>query len=198
MPEQHYSIQDAAGKQIRVVLKRDKRLKKRWSWARQADGSLLLRVPARLPRPALNGLLTQLSGMLEQQDSLAARRTDADLQARAEQINRKYFGGQIRWQAIRWVGNMQQRLGSCTRGGTTDGHIRISSRMRNWPDWVVDYVIAHELLHRRHPNHSPAFKEELKRAYPLTERAQGFIEGIGFAQGQPLEEDEEDDYFTPG
>ncbi|MCU0487044.1 MAG: hypothetical protein MUC85_13145, partial [Anaerolineales bacterium] len=91
MPEQHYSIQDAAGKQIRVVLKRDKRLKKSWSWARQADGSLLLRVPARLPRPALNGLLTQLSGMLEQQDSLAARRTDADLQARAEQINRKYF-----------------------------------------------------------------------------------------------------------
>jgi hypothetical protein len=191
MPEQHYSIQNAAGDKIRVILKRDKRLKKSWSWASQPDGSVLLRVPARLPRPALNGLLTQLSGMLEQQESLAARRTDEDLQTRAEQINRKYFDGQLHWQAIRWVDNMQQRLGSCTRGGTTDGHIRISSRMRSWPDWVVDYVIAHELLHRRHPNHSPAFREELKQAYPLTERAQGFIEGIGFAQGQPLEEDEE-------
>ncbi len=191
MPDQHYSIQDAAGKQVSVLLKRDKRLKKSWSWARQADGSILLRVPARLPRPALNGMLTQLSGMLAQQESLAARRTDDDLQARAEQINRKYFDGQIRWQAIRWVDNMQQRLGSCTRGGVTDGHIRISSRMRSWPDWVVDYVIAHELLHRRHPNHSPTFREELKQAYPLTDRAQGFIEGIGFAQGQPLDEDEE-------
>ena len=191
MPEQHYTIQDAAGKPVSVILKRDKRLKKSWSWARQPDGSVLLRVPARLPRPVLDGLLTQIAGMLEQQESLAARRTDADLQARAEQINRKYFGGQIRWQAIRWVDNMQQRLGSCTRGGVTDGHIRISSRMRNWPDWVVDYVIAHELLHRRHPNHSPEFWDELKRAYPLTERAKGFIEGVGFAQGQPLEDDEE-------
>ena len=157
---------------------------------RQSDGSVLLRVPARLPRQALDGLLTQLPGMLEQQENLAARRTDAELQARAEQINRKYFNGQIRWEAIRWVDNMQQRLGSCTRGGATDGHIRISSRMRNWPDWVVDYVIAHELLHRRYPNHSAEFKEELKRAYPFTERAQGFIEGVGFAQGQPLEDDE--------
>lgn len=191
MPEQRYTIQDASGKRISVFLKRDKRLTKRWSWARQADGSVLLRVPARLPRPALDGLLTQLAGMLDQQENLAARRTDAELQARAEQINRKYFGGQLRWQAIRWVDNMQQRLGSCTHGGVTDGHIRISSRMRDWPDWVVDYIIAHELLHRRYPNHSPEFKAELKRAYPLSERAQGFIEGIGFAQGQPLEEDEE-------
>lgn len=191
MPEQRYTIKDAAGNPVSVLLKRDKRLKKSWNWGRQPDGSILLRVPARLPRPALNGLLTQLVGMLEQQENLAARRTDADLQARAEQINRKYFNGQLHWQAIRWVANMQQRLGSCTRGGATDGHIRISSRMHTWPDWVVDYVIAHELLHRRHPNHSMAFKEELKRAYPLTERAQGFIEGVGFAQGQPLEEDEE-------
>lgn len=191
MPEQRYTIKDAAGNPVSVQLKRDKRLKKSWHWARQPDGSILMRVPARLPRPVMNGLLTQLAGMLEQQESMAARRTDADLQARAEQVNRKYFAGQLRWQAIRWVDNMQQRLGSCTNGGATDGHIRISSRMRTWPEWVVDYIIAHELLHRRHPNHSPAFKEELKRAYPLTERAQGFIEGIGFAQGQPLEEDEE-------
>lgn len=191
MPEQHYTIQDGAGKRISVFLKRDKRLTKRWSWARQADGSVLLRVPARLPRPVLNGLLTQLAGMLDQQENLAVRRTDAELQARAEQINRKYFGSQLQWQAIRWVDNMQQRLGSCTRGGPTDGHIRISSRIRDWPEWVVDYVIAHELLHRRYPNHSAEFRAELKRAYPLAERAQGFIEGVGFAQGQPLEEDEE-------
>ena len=96
-----------------------------------------------------------------------------DLQARAEQINRKYFNGQLHWQAIRWVDNMQQRLGSCTRGGATDGHIRISSRMRNWPDWVVDYVIAHELLHRRHPNHSPAFWDDLKQRLPAHRAGQG-------------------------
>ena len=191
MAETHYTIQDKDGSPVHVNLKRDKRLKKSWSWARQPDGSVLLRVPARLPRPVLDGLLKQIAGMLEQQENLAARRTDAELHARAEQINRKHFKGQIRWQAIRWVDNMQQRLGSCTRGGVTDGHIRISSRMRSWPDWVIDYVIAHELLHRRHPNHSAEFWDELKHAYPLTERARGFIDGIGFAQGQPLEDDDE-------
>jgi hypothetical protein len=67
MPDQHYTIKDAAGKPVSVILKRDKRLKKSWSWARQPDGSVLLRVPARLPRPVLSGLLTQIAGMLEQQ-----------------------------------------------------------------------------------------------------------------------------------
>ena len=59
--------------------------------------------------------------------------------------------------------------------------------------WVVDYVIAHELLHRRHANHSAAFWDELKAAYPLAEQARGFIQGVSFASGRPLEDDREDD-----
>jgi predicted metal-dependent hydrolase len=86
---------------------------------------------------------------------------------------------------------MEFRLGSCTRGGATDGQIRISDKIKKWPDWVVDYVIAHELMHRRHPNHSDAFWSELRAAYPLTEQARGFIHGVGFAAGQLLEEDQE-------
>jgi hypothetical protein len=31
----------------------------------------------------------------------------------------------------------------------------------------------------------------LRTAYPLTEQARGFIHGVGFAAGQPLEDDEE-------
>jgi predicted metal-dependent hydrolase len=82
---------------------------------------------------------------------------------------------------------MQKRLGSCTSGGPTDGDIRISSRVRDWPDWVVDYVIAHEMAHRRHPNHSPAFWRDLSR-FPQTERARGFIQGVAFQGGEDAEE----------
>jgi hypothetical protein len=187
--EKHYTIRDARGNLIQVDLRRDKRLKKTSRWERLPDGKLLLRIPHRLPRYKVSSLLEQIANQLDKTTIIHAQRTDSDLQQRAELINQKHFKGSIQWNAIRWVSNMQSRLGSCTRGGPTDGQIRISNKIKIWPDWVVDYVIAHELLHRRHPNHSDVFWNELRAAYPLTEQARGFIHGVGFAAGQPLEDD---------
>jgi hypothetical protein len=188
MGAQKYRITDVNGKEVLVYVRQDRRLKKssRWQW--QKDGSILVRIPANFPKRQIGKLLDQMAEQLSKQNKLAERRTDADLQLRAEMINRKYFKGKIEWRAIRWVGNMAQRLGSCTTGGSTDGHIRISEKIRDWPDWVVDYVIAHELVHRLHANHSPAFWETLTQGYPLTERARGFIIGMGFAEGTAYEE----------
>jgi len=187
--DKQYTIRDARGKLIRVDLRRDKRLKKTSRWERLPDGSLLVRVPYRLPRYKVSTLLEQVASQLDKTIIVHTQRTDADLQQRAELINQKHFKGSIQWNAIRWVSNMQSRLGSCTRGGPTDGQIRISDKIKKWPDWVVDYVIAHEILHRRHPNHSDAFWTDLSAAYPLTEQARGFIHGIGFAAGHPLDDD---------
>jgi predicted metal-dependent hydrolase len=191
MAEQRYTIRDKAGNHIRVNLRRDKRLRKTSRWERLPDGSLLLRIPYRLPRYRIGPLLGQISDQLDKITAIHAQRNDEDLQKRAEFINQKYFNGTIRWNAIRWVTNMRSRLGSCTGGGSTDGEIRISDKIKLWPDWVVDYVIAHELMHRRHPNHSAAYWKELHAAYPLAERARGFIEGAGFATDHPIEEDAE-------
>ena len=186
-----YTIRDARGNLIRVDLRRDKRLKKTSRWERLPDGSLLVRVPHRLPRFKVSALLEQVASQLDRTTILRAQHTDADLQQRAELINRKHFNGGIQWNAIRWVSNMQSRLGSCTKGGPTDGQIRISDKIKNWPDWVVDYVIAHELMHRKHPNHSDSFWIDLKIAYPLTEQARGFIHGVGFSAGHPFEDDQD-------
>ena len=190
IPEKHYSIRDARGNLIREDLRRDKRLKKTSRWERLPDGTLLVRIPHRLPRHKVSNLLEQVASQLDQTSILHAQRTDADLQQRAELINLKHFNARIQWNSIRWVSNMRSRLGSCTRGGPTDGQIRISNKIKNWPDWVVDYVIAHELMHRKHPNHSDAFWNDLRAAYPRTEQARGFIHGVGLAAGQPLEDDE--------
>ena len=84
---------------------------------------------------------------------------------------------------------MKTRLGSCTNGGPTDGHIRISAEGKDWPQWVIDYLIAHELTHRLHSDHSPEFWDPLTEAYPKTERARGFIKGVLFARGQQLDEE---------
>ena len=188
MADQKHYIRNKDGKQIAILLRRDKRLKKtsRWEWS--PDGSILLRVPQRLSKGQIPDLLKQISRQLEKRTKLAKGRTDEDLQQRAEAINQKYFGGRIEWRAIRWVGNMNTRLGSCTNGGATDGHIRISDKIKNWPGWVVDYVIAHELVHRLYPDHSKSFWETLTQGYPKTERARGFIQGVGFSDGQMYED----------
>ena len=61
--------------------------------------------------------------------------------------------------------------GSCT---FTDGAIRISRRAAALPDWVIDYLLMHELAHLEHSDHGPAF-HELENRYPLSERARGYL-----------------------
>jgi predicted metal-dependent hydrolase len=191
MSYQRYQIRNRQGQQVIVNLRRDKRLTKTSRWERLPDGTLLLRVPYRLPKRRVAALLEQVATQLDKSITMHKQRNDAELEQRAETLNKKLFKGNIQWNAICWVSNMQSRLGSCTRGGPTDGQIRISDKIKAWPDWVVDYVIAHELLHRKHPNHSAAFWDELRAAYPLTEQARGFIQGVSFTSGRPLEDDAE-------
>ena len=171
---------------VTVHVQRDKRLKKSARWQRESPDQVLLRVPVHLSRRQVDQLVQDVVDQVQRQRRRAASLTDADLQDRAECINERYFAGMITWESIRWVGNMQKRLGSCTNGGPTDGHIRISGRIRSWPGWVLDYVIAHELAHRIHANHSEDFWEFLSSSYPLTEKARGFIEGVAFAQQVPM------------
>jgi predicted metal-dependent hydrolase len=198
MTYQRYQVRNNQGEQVTVNLKRDKRLTKTSRWERLPDGSLLVRVPYRLPNRRVTALLEQVADQLDKSISLHRQRNDSDLQQRAEMVNKKYFHNKIQWNGICWVSNMQTRLGSCTRGGPTDGQIRISDKIKDWPDWVVDYVIAHELLHRKHSNHSAAFWNELKAAYPLTEQARGFVRGVSFASGRPLEDDLEENAESSG
>jgi predicted metal-dependent hydrolase len=48
------------------------------------------------------------------------------------------------------ITEQKQRWGSCT--GTT---IRINWRVMQAPTRLVDYVVAHEVLHRLHEHHGP-------------------------------------------
>lgn len=90
---------------------------------------------------------------------------------RAEQLNKEYFGGRLKWNSIEYVTNQNRIFGSCT---TRKGTIRISDRLINMPDWVRDYVLIHELAHLVQPNHSEAFWR-LVNQYKLTERARGYL-----------------------
>ena len=56
--------------------------------------------------------------------------------------------------SVRWVRNQNGRWGSCT---PSDRSIRVSERIQGFPDWVIDYVLLHELAHLVHANHNAGF-----------------------------------------
>jgi hypothetical protein len=79
------------------------------------------------------------------------------------------------------VDNQHRRWGSCT---PADRSIRLSSRLRSMPEYVVDYVLVHELAHLIEPSHDPRFWALVAR-YPRAERARGFLEGVELARHEP-------------
>lgn len=115
-------------------------------------------------------------------DRLAAkerrrRPTDEGLLERARELSAKYLGGEPDPVSVRWVDNQQHRWGSCT---PENGAIRLSTRLKGLPEWVINYVIIHELAHLMVPSHGPEFWA-LVEQYPKAERARGFLEGFSTA-----------------
>jgi predicted metal-dependent hydrolase len=171
---------------IQVEVVQDGRLKTRVHWDWQGD-RVRIRLPRGIPRRDADKIVADIVAEVRRKRAQSRARADADLEAMAREINRTCFGGEVAWHSIRWVGNMRKRLGSCTTGGSTDGDIRISDRARGWPRWVIEYIVAHEMAHRKYPNHSSDFYALLSR-YPKAERASGFLMGVAFQLGEDAEE----------
>jgi len=112
------------------------------------------------------------AGWAEEMSARFMRKLSADridLRERATTLARRYHLG--RPDEIRWADDMTTRWGSCTPSTST---VRISTRIAKFPDWVVDYVIVHELAHLDVPGHGDDFWELVQR-YPRTERAIGYL-----------------------
>jgi len=60
------------------------------------------------------------------------------------------------------VRGQKRRWGSCS----SKGNINLNWKLITGPPEILDYVVAHELCHLRHRNHSPAFWSELERVFP--------------------------------
>jgi predicted metal-dependent hydrolase len=116
-----------------------------------------------------------------------ARRTDAELLLRAHRLIARYLAehaNRARPASVCWVRNQNGRWGSCTPADRT---IRLSHRIQEMPDWVVDYVLLHELAHLVVPSHNARFWDLVGR-YPKSERARGYLEGVSAATGMALVE----------
>ncbi len=73
------------------------------------------------------------------------------------------------------VTEQQKRWGSASASGA----IRLNWRIIQAPMSLVDYVVVHELMHLRHPDHTPAFWTALERVLPDYETRKTKLRALG-------------------
>ncbi|HET8879397.1 MAG TPA: M48 family metallopeptidase, partial [Arthrobacter sp.] len=145
------------------------------------DGTAVVAIPAHFSgaqeREWVHRMLEKLRAQGTRGPKAAGRRrtaSDAGLEAHAAELSARYLGGRAVPASVRWVTNQNSRWGSAT---PSEGTIRLSHKLRQMPQWVIDYVLLHELAHLLVAAHNAAFWR-LLAAYPETERAKAFLEGV--------------------
>jgi len=150
---------------------------------RDGDRTVVL-IPARFTGVQEREWVDRMVARLSAQDR-RRRPPDADLMLRASELSRRYLDGVARPVSVSWVANQHSRWGSCTPADRT---IRLSTRLRGMPSWVIDYVLVHELAHLIEQGHGPRFWA-LVESYPRTERARGYLEGFTAARDHRIGDD---------
>ncbi len=165
------SVVDSASSPVEPTIRIIRSARRRKSVQGRLKGDVFeVRVPASMSQQRANMMARELLGKVQAKTVPAV-----DLEATATRLNKKVLGGRASWTSIRWVTNQNSRWGSCT---PAEGTIRISHRLQKVPQYVLDAVVVHELVHTFVPNHGPEFQRWVAKT-PLAERAQGYLEAYG-------------------
>jgi predicted metal-dependent hydrolase len=164
--------------------------------AYRENGRTVVLIPAAFSAAEEQRWVDEMVAKLETREERRRRNlgSDGELMARAGALSEAFFAGRAVPASVRWVDNQNRRWGSCTPSERT---IRLSTRLRGMPEFVVDYVLVHELAHLLEPSHDERFWA-LVRAYPRTERALGFLEGVEHGTASPAGDAPEGDVEEPG
>lgn len=157
-------------------------------------GEVIIRAPARMPEKEIRRFLEEKREWIAKHLEEAARRegernalgriTEDEIRSlawkakavipamvscRAEQIGVTYGRITIRCQRTRW--------GSCS----AKGNLNFNCMLMLCPEEVIDYVVVHELCHRREMNHSARFWAAVERACPEYRNARKWLKRNGAA-----------------
>lgn len=176
-----------AGARKPLIEVRRSQRRRRTVSAYRDGGRVVVLIPDQFSRAEEREWVDRMLQRLDARDQ-RTRRTDEELALRAQRLIARYLPElpvRSRPASLRWVDNQNGRWGSCT---PSDRTIRISDRIMDMPDWVIDYVLLHELAHLLVPSHNPSFWATVAR-YPKAERARGYLEGVAAMAGQAVHED---------
>ena len=156
--------------------------RKKTGTAHWSGSRIIVQIPANVRGKDRTIFVDELvERLLTQRPQVAAG--DGMLEERARLLAAQYNDG-VEPVSVRWVTNQQARWASCSPGTK---EIRVSSRLRQCPEWVIDAVLVHELAHLQVADHSPAFYEIANR-HPRQDDSELYLEGYALGLGLRIEE----------
>ena len=116
----------------------------------------------------------------------SARGKVYDLTELFERINRRYFDNEIEKPVLTWSKRRAKRI--LGHHDAVHNTITISKALdaRDVPEWFVEYILYHEMLHIKHPAkfingrryyHTPAFRSEEQR-FPRYQASQEWLDRV--------------------
>lgn len=139
------------------------------------SGEVLVRCPKRLPKRDIEAFVQSRRSWIEVHlEKLSGQPqlpsfTAQELQLLAEQARQviserlAHFAPQVGVTFGRvTIRSQHTRWGSCS----VKGNLNFNCLLMLCPPEVLDYVVVHELCHRKQLNHSPAFWTEVERVMP--------------------------------
>jgi predicted metal-dependent hydrolase len=156
--------------QYRVVRKERRR---RSISAFRQGGVIEIHIPAKMSKRQELEIIPEMIAMVLRREG-RSRKTDLQLLEIGMELLAKYLPDfDVAPASINWR-NMSERWGSCT---TADRTIRISDRLIGAPNYVLNYIIFHELIHLRIPGHDQDFYNYLNR-FTDQQKCEAFLEGF--------------------
>lgn len=146
----------------------------------RADGTVIARAPLRMPKDRILCFLSEKASWIRMQQGKMQEREkmrqqarihldaaqEKELRERAKSVlaqRTAYFARQVGVTYGRiTVRDQKTRWGSCSQ----TGNLNFNFRLILAPSEVLDYVVVHELCHRRQMNHSTQFWQEVAQVLP--------------------------------
>ena len=154
------------------------------------DGSLTVRAPMRMPESEIRKFVESKASWIESHRAKLTARpaqpklSSEELRTLADQAMKDIPARVAHYAPLVGVTcgritirNQRSRWGSCS----SQGNLNFNCLLMLCPPEVIDYVVVHELCHRKEMNHSPRFWAEVARILPDYKQRQQWLKDNGNA-----------------
>jgi predicted metal-dependent hydrolase len=144
--------------------------------ARLRDTTLSVSAPLNVSQATLDQAIPDLARRLVRRIRARQINAEDDALALAHKVAERFPTKPIVAQ-VQFVTTQEARWGSYSSASRA---IRLNAALREMPRWVLEAVVAHELVHVFHQNHGPEFWKLLRHVYPDVDRADAFLAGVSW------------------